>query len=542
MYGFNHDEAIRSFRRAAELDPELRDGVLGRRRRERPAHQQPGAAAPTAPRPRGRRSRGRRRAARDATPGREGADRGARRALRLAAARGPQAAGAGLRRRHARGLGRLPEGPRRRRALRGGAGGPAAVGPVAARRQAAARDGGARRDARAVLALDPKHPLAQPPVHPRRRGLAAARAGRRAPPTRCATACPGSATWSTCPRTSTCGAGAGRRRSTPTPRRSRPTARYTARSPEQGFYRLYMAHNHHMLTYAAMMTGQSALALQTIREMVGGHPARVLPRQRVRRRLHGDAARGADALRPLGRDPGRAGVPRLRADLARAPALRARRRVRREGRRAGRRAGAAGVPRGAHEGAEGGLLRQQQRPRTCSTWPRAACAARSLPRPGSATRASRCCARPRPARTSCATTSRPTGSSRCATRSARRCSRPGRFAEAEAVFREDLAKLPDNGWGLYGLSRALQLQKKTGRGGGGAEALRRGLEPGRRQDPVGLPVPAGGVISRDAGSGSPSRMQAEKSARAPQSFIRSVTSLRARSSPSGSRVSRAPRS
>ena len=36
----------------------------------------------------------------------------------------------------------------------------------------------------------------------------------------------------------------------------------------------------------------------------------------------------------------------------------------------------------------------------------------------------------------------------------------GRFAEAEAVFREDLAKLPDNGWGLYGLQRALALQKK----------------------------------------------------------------------------------
>lgn len=37
----------------------------------------------------------------------------------------------------------------------------------------------------------------------------------------------------------------------------------------------------------------------------------------------------------------------------------------------------------------------------------------------------------------------------------------GRFAEAEAVFREDLAKLPENGWGLYGLSRALALQKKA---------------------------------------------------------------------------------
>jgi predicted Zn-dependent protease len=36
----------------------------------------------------------------------------------------------------------------------------------------------------------------------------------------------------------------------------------------------------------------------------------------------------------------------------------------------------------------------------------------------------------------------------------------GRFAQAEAVFREDLAKLPENGWGLFGLSRSLQLQKK----------------------------------------------------------------------------------
>ena len=48
--------------------------------------------------------------------------------------------------------------------------------------------------------------------------------------------------------------------------------RYTAKAPEQGFYRLYMSHNHHMLTYAAMMTGQSALALKTIREMVANIP------------------------------------------------------------------------------------------------------------------------------------------------------------------------------------------------------------------------------------------------------------------------------
>src|SRR5205823_5957309 len=39
-------------------------------------------------------------------------------------------------------------------------------------------------------------------------------------------------------------------------------------SPEQGFYHVYMAHNHHMLTFAAMMTGQSRLAIATINEMV----------------------------------------------------------------------------------------------------------------------------------------------------------------------------------------------------------------------------------------------------------------------------------
>lgn len=45
-------------------------------------------------------------------------------------------------------------------------------------------------------------------------------------------------------------------------------ARYTALRPQQGFYRVYMAHNRHMLTLAAMMTGKSELAIKTIREMV----------------------------------------------------------------------------------------------------------------------------------------------------------------------------------------------------------------------------------------------------------------------------------
>ncbi|MCK6544436.1 hypothetical protein L6R52_01070 [Myxococcota bacterium] len=47
---------------------------------------------------------------------------------------------------------------------------------------------------------------------------------------------------------------------------------YRAQRPEQGFYRLYMAHNHHMSTFAAMMLGQRDRAMKTIREMVSGMP------------------------------------------------------------------------------------------------------------------------------------------------------------------------------------------------------------------------------------------------------------------------------
>ncbi len=36
----------------------------------------------------------------------------------------------------------------------------------------------------------------------------------------------------------------------------------------------------------------------------------------------------------------------------------------------------------------------------------------------------------------------------------------GRFAEAEEVYREDLRRLPENGWSLYGLAESLRAQKK----------------------------------------------------------------------------------
>ena len=35
-----------------------------------------------------------------------------------------------------------------------------------------------------------------------------------------------------------------------------------------------------------------------------------------------------------------------------------------------------------------------------------------------------------------------------------------RFAEAEQVYRDDLARLPENGWSLFGLTESLRKQKK----------------------------------------------------------------------------------
>jgi tetratricopeptide (TPR) repeat protein len=37
----------------------------------------------------------------------------------------------------------------------------------------------------------------------------------------------------------------------------------------------------------------------------------------------------------------------------------------------------------------------------------------------------------------------------------------GRYPQAEAVYREDLLRHPENGWSLYGLSRSLRKQGKT---------------------------------------------------------------------------------
>jgi hypothetical protein len=47
---------------------------------------------------------------------------------------------------------------------------------------------------------------------------------------------------------------------------------YAKTVPEQGFYRMYMAHNHHMLAFACMMQGESKRALKAVRDMLADVP------------------------------------------------------------------------------------------------------------------------------------------------------------------------------------------------------------------------------------------------------------------------------
>jgi tetratricopeptide (TPR) repeat protein len=48
--------------------------------------------------------------------------------------------------------------------------------------------------------------------------------------------------------------------------------RYVGRVKDQGFYRIYMAHNRHMLAFAAMMQGESKRALDSMRTMLAEIP------------------------------------------------------------------------------------------------------------------------------------------------------------------------------------------------------------------------------------------------------------------------------
>ena len=235
--------------------------------------------------------------------------------------------------------------------------------------------------------------------------------------------------------------------------------RYAARAPEQGFYRLYMAHNHHMLTYGAMMTGQGAIALKTIREMVDDIPLAFFEANPF---ADGFMAMPLEVLMRFGRwaeilaepaFPDFVPISRSLQHYARGVAFAATDRV--EEAEAELQAFLAARDRVSKQAAFGnnsgsdvldvaeGVLRGELLFRRGEHE-----AGIAMLREATAREDKLRYDEPpswiQPVR-------HPLGAALL---------QLGRFAEAEAVFRADLEKLPDNGWGLYGLYRALQMQKK----------------------------------------------------------------------------------
>lgn len=74
---------------------------------------------------------------------------------------------------------------------------------------------------------------------------------------------------------------------------------YRKVAPEPGFYRLYILHNHHMLSFAAMMEGRSEVAIRAARAAMSSVPAEYLERDAAM----ADPYMGAvyDALKRFGR-------------------------------------------------------------------------------------------------------------------------------------------------------------------------------------------------------------------------------------------------
>jgi len=226
------------------------------------------------------------------------------------------------------------------------------------------------------------------------------------------------------------------------------------------FYRLYMAHNHHMRAFAAMMTGQSAEALRSIRELVAD-----IPEDWLRANAwwaDGFIAMPYEVLMRFGRwedilaEPVPADyLPFTRAmhHAARAVALAALDRT--EEARAeqvefmsAREAVPADAPFGnnmahdllgvAEQLVEGEILYREGK---------AEAGIAALTEAADRESRLRYDEPPdwiQPIRHALGAT----------------LMQEGRFAEAEKAYREDLATWPNNGWSLYGLTRALRLQKK----------------------------------------------------------------------------------
>jgi tetratricopeptide (TPR) repeat protein len=240
---------------------------------------------------------------------------------------------------------------------------------------------------------------------------------------------------------------------------------YYATVPHQGFYRLYMAHNHHMLAYAAMMQGQSLKANATIKEFLAGIPEQALKEQAAM--IDGFLALPYELHLRFGRWDEMLAEPKPHDDFPLATAfwhygrgvsfaakgsVDAARAEQREFQAAVKRvpdeATFSKNPAAALFGVAAKMLEGEILFREGKT-DEAIAALRASAEREDKLRYAEPPAWIQPVRHALGAALLETG----------------RYADAEQVYRDDLARYPNNGWSLYGLSRALKLQGKN------AEAL-----------------------------------------------------------------------
>jgi uncharacterized protein (DUF1684 family)/Flp pilus assembly protein TadD len=234
-------------------------------------------------------------------------------------------------------------------------------------------------------------------------------------------------------------------------------ARYRQRSPRQGFYRLYMAHNHHMLGYAAMMLGRSAEAIRVMDEMVAGIPDDWARESGV---ADGFMAMPIEVRVRFGRWDEVLAAPDLPEHFPLARALR----------RASRGVAYAATGRLAEARAEqqAFLAAQKAIPESAAFGNNTAAAIASVARhmldgeilyfEGKVNEAFAALRRAVEEEDRLRYDEPPDWILPVRHALGAALLRSGRAAEAEQVYRDDLGKLPDNGWSLFGLARSLSAQ------------------------------------------------------------------------------------
>jgi tetratricopeptide (TPR) repeat protein len=233
--------------------------------------------------------------------------------------------------------------------------------------------------------------------------------------------------------------------------------------PPIGFINVYVAHNRHMLAYAAMMTGQRKLAMKHIRAMVAGLPADFLKENALQ--AEGFVAMPLEVLVRFGRWDEILAEPENYPDYM--PGARAFHHAARALAYAGK-ADAANARKEQRIFVEKAKLTPKEETFGNNSAEEIFAVVTHMVEGEILIREDKLDAGVAELREAIKQEDRlkydeppawliPVRHSLGAT-----LMRAGRDAEAEQVYREDLARLPDNGWSLYGLTESLRAQKKNG--------------------------------------------------------------------------------